>query len=190
MKQIGAASRGGPARLRFSGEPLYQCSGNDQRLAIHFPEALMKRTVLPTFFLLAASLGPQLLCAQESDVRAAVQSTFAAWNKGDAEAFHSSFMPAVNGFFLDNSPLVKGGGTVDDLRKGFASGLKPNVVPRDITIQVYGNTAVIAAYVDGTVTTPDKKQFTGPWRFTETRILDGGKWKTVQWHFSQLAPQS
>lgn len=150
----------------------------------------MKRIVLPTLFLIAASFAPHPSFAQEADIRTAVESTFAAWNKGDAESFYSNFMPAVHGFFLDDSPLVKGRGTVEDVRKGFASGLKPNVVPRDITIQVYGNTAVIAAYIDGTVTTPEKKQFTGPWRFTETRVLDGGKWKTVQWHFSRLMPQS
>jgi len=149
----------------------------------------MKRTTLAIFFLLAASFAPYVLCAQEADVRAAVAATFSAWNKGDAESFNSNFMPAVHGFFLDDGALIKGRGTVEDMRKSFASGFKPNVVPRDITIQLYGNTAVIAAYLDGTVTTPEKKMFTGPWRFTETRILDGGQWKTVQWHFSRLVPQ-
>ena len=99
-------------------------------------------------------------------------------------------MPKVHGFFLDDGQLIKGIGPTEEMRANYASGFRPNVTLRDITIEVYGNTAAVASYVDGTVMTTKKKQYTGPWRFTETLVRDGGRWKAIQWHFSRLAPQT
>jgi ketosteroid isomerase-like protein len=63
------------------------------------------------------------------------------------------------------------------------------VAARQITIRVYGNVAVAAAYFSGTITLPGGQQLAGPWRYTETRIRDAGKWKIAQWHFSRQDPQ-
>lgn len=54
-----------------------------------------------------------------------------------------------------------------------------SVAARQITIRVYGNTAVGAAYVSGTDRLPGGQQLHAPWRYTEARIRDVGTWKSL-----------
>jgi hypothetical protein len=150
----------------------------------------MKRLAFPALLLLAFLCPNRPLHAQEAEVRDAVQKTVAAWNNGAIDEFRSNFLPQVQGFYLDGGVLMEGMGPVAEDKAAYAAGFKPNVVARQITIRIYGNTAVIAAYFTGAIKLPGNQQLVGPWRFTETRIKDSGKWKTVQWHFSRLAPQA
>jgi ketosteroid isomerase-like protein len=108
---------------------------------------------------------------------------------GAHEEFRSYFMPNVHGFYLDGAMLYEGLNPLEEDRALYAAGFKPNVAARQITIRVYGNVAVAAAYFSGTITLPGGQQLAGPWRSTETRIRDAGKWKIAQWHFSRLDPQ-
>lgn len=140
--------------------------------------------LLSSMLALASPLG-----AQEAEVREALLRTVAAWNNGEHEEFRSYFVPNAQGFYLDGAMLYEGLNPIEEDRAVSAAGFKPNVVTRQITIHVYGNAAVSAAYLSGTITLPGGEQLHGPWRYTETRIRDGGMWKIVQWHFSKLDPQ-
>jgi uncharacterized protein (TIGR02246 family) len=128
--------------------------------------------------------------AQEAEVREALLRTVATWNSGAHEEFRSYFMPNAHGFYLDGAMLYEGLNPIEVDRAMYAAGFKPTVVARQITIRVYGNTAVAAAYLSGTIALPGGQQLQGPWRYTETRIRDGGRWKIAQWHFSKLDPQN
>jgi len=138
----------------------------------------------PLIVFLALLAIPASAQSPEADVTATVKRTFDAYNKGDTTTFRSMFMPTVRGFFIDNGVLQ----TSDDIQAP-ASGPepKPNVSVRNLSVRVYGNTAVIAGYFVGTMYIGGQAR-NGTWRFTETRIKDGNVWKTVQYHFSPLAP--
>ena len=136
--------------------------------------------------LVLSVLGARPLHAQAEQVRDAVQRTIAAWNGGDATALCAQFTANSRGFYLDGLLLNEGGCDAKELQAAYAAGLKPNVVLRHLTIQLHGNAAVVAAYLEGTVTSPGGEVRMGPWRFTETRVREGNAWKIAQWHFSRL----
>ena len=69
----------------------------------------------------------------------------------------------------------------------FATGLRVNVVMSDLDVKVYGNTAVSGALFQGSVTLPGGAVASGSWRYSDTRVLDDGTWKVVQYHVSQAA---
>jgi len=54
-------------------------------------------------------------------------------------------------------------------------------------VKVYGNTAVSGALFQGSVTLPGGAVASGSWRYSDTRVLDDGTWKVVQYHVSQAA---
>lgn len=145
--------------------------------------------ILSTLFLSSVVGLVNPLAAQEAEIRDAILRTVAAWNSGAHEEFRSYFMPNVHGFYLDGAMLYEGLNPIEQDRAQFAAGFKPNVAARQITIHVYSNAAVAAAYFSGTITLPGGQLLLGPWRYTETRIRDGGRWKIAQWHFSKLDPQ-
>ena len=150
----------------------------------------MKPVHVASLLLLFGGLAlPAPLAGQETEVREALLRTVATWNNGAHEEFRSYFMPNVHGFYLDGAMLYEGLNPLEEDRALYAAGFKPNVAARQITIRVYGNVAVAAAYFSGTITLPGGQQLAGPWRYTETRIRDAGKWKIAQWHFSRLDPQ-
>ena len=58
---------------------------------------------------------------------------------------------------------------------------------RDLNVRVYGNTAVTGALLAGSVTLPGGAVASGTWRYSDTRVLEEGTWKIVQYHISQIA---
>ena len=124
--------------------------------------------------------------SQESDVREAVSQTLAAWSDGDFDRFADFYHRDVRGFFLDGGQLAEGF-EIDALRAAHAEGLRADMTLRDLTVEVHGSTAVSAGYLDGQIALPGGLSLSGSWRYSETRVLDDGVWRVVQYHFSQLA---
>jgi hypothetical protein len=46
--------------------------------------------------------------------------------------------------------------------------------------------AVAVAKIEGVITLPGGEIQEGPWQYSETRVLEGGTWKVVQYHFSSV----
>lgn len=123
----------------------------------------------------------------ESQVRAAVVATLDAWTTGDFESLASHYHPDARGFFLEGAPLARGFNPTA-LQMAWDAGMRAEVSVRDLDVQVHGDAAASVAYVDGTLSLPgDQPPITGTWRYSETRIVSGGAWKVVQYHFSRLA---
>ena len=143
----------------------------------------MRITVLA--LILSAVSVPASGQTPEEDVTAAVKRTIDAYNKGDTTAFQAMFMPTVREFYIDNSVLT----STDDIQPTPVPGgePKPSVAVRQLSVRVYGTTAVVAGYFVGTLYDGTQAK-QGTWRFTETRVKDGNTWKVVQFHFSPLAP--
>ncbi|NIN72519.1 MAG: DUF4440 domain-containing protein [Gemmatimonadetes bacterium] len=135
--------------------------------------------------------GPTL--SQETEVREALQQTFAALNAGRVEEFLSYFVPRAQLFLHFGCGL--------GFREGIDStgveawhapfeGYAFDLEPHRVRVQVQGNSAVASAYIHGTVRYPYGLVSGGPWRYSETRILDQGKWKIVQQLFSLLGERA
>jgi ketosteroid isomerase-like protein len=123
--------------------------------------------------------------AQEAEVEAAMLASLNAWNEGNVAAFGAFFTPDARGFNLDGGLLIRGFNS-QALEAALAAGFGIDVEPRDIDVKVYGNTAVGVAYLDGSITLPGGTIREGIWRYSETRVNEGGTWKVVQYHISQM----
>ncbi len=137
-------------------------------------------------FCLMSSLAAGSVRAQETDVRADVSATLAALAAGDAITFVDFFHDDVRGFFVNGSNMIEGI-SVLALRALYLTGLQTNVVMSELNVRVYGNTAVSGALLQGSVTMPGGAMISGTWRYSDTRVLDQGRWKVIQYHISQLA---
>ena len=119
-------------------------------------------------------------------MRADVSATLAALAAGDAITFVDFFHDDARGFFVNGSNMIEGI-SVLALRALYLTGLQTNVVMSELNVRVYGNTAVSGALLQGSVTMPGGAMISGTWRYSDTRVLDEGRWKVVQYHVSQLA---
>lgn len=146
----------------------------------------MKSRRIIFIFCLMSSLASGSVRAQEADVRAAVEETLAALVARDVPAFASFYHNDTRGFFVDRTSMIEGFSSLAVLA-AFATGLRVNVVMNDLDVRVYGNTAVSRAIFQGSVTLPLGAVASGTWRYSETRVLDEGTWKVVQYHVSQAA---
>ena len=135
---------------------------------------------------LMSSLASGSAAAQEAEVRAAVSATLAALVARDVPGFARFYHNDTRGFFVDRTSMIEGFSSVA-VRLAFATGLRVNVVMNDLDVKVYGNTAVVRAIFQGSVTLPLGAVASGTWRYSETRVLDEGTWKVVQYHVSQAA---
>ena len=96
-------------------------------------------------------LGTTPLVAQDDDVRSAIEETVVAWNNGDHEEFCSHFMERTQGFWLDSSVLDESFCDVEQQRASYEAGFQPSLQLRQVTVRVYGNFAVAAAYMVGNI---------------------------------------
>ncbi|MFQ6047337.1 MAG: YybH family protein [Gemmatimonadales bacterium] len=146
----------------------------------------MKRGItLSLVVTLGAVLPPRPAAAQADGVRAAMIETLAAWRDGDFDRFAQYYHPETRGFFFDGGYLVEGFNR-EALEAAYEAGFRAQIEVREIDVKVYGNTAVGVAYADGTITLPGGATQSGTWRYSETRVNEGGVWKIVQYHFSKL----
>ena len=137
-------------------------------------------------FCLMSPLATASASAQETDVRAAVSETLAALVAGDAMTFANFFHDDARGFFVDGSNMIEGMSALA-FRAAYVTGLRTDVVMSGLNVRVYGNTAVSGALLQGSVIMPGGAMISGTWRYSDTRVLDEGMWKVVQYHLSQLA---
>ena len=147
----------------------------------------MKSRRIIFIFCLMSSLASGSARAQEADVRAAVTETLAALIARDVPTFASFYHEDTRGFFVDRSNMIEGFSSLA-VRAAFVTGLRLDVVMSDLNVKVYGNAAVSGALFRGSVTLPGGAVASGTWRYSETRVLDDGTWKVIQYHLSQ-APE-
>lgn len=146
---------------------------------------MRKLTTASLAAILVTSLVTGPAMAQADGVRAAMIETLAAWRDGDFDRFAQYYHPETRGFFFDGGYLIEGFNK-EALEAAYEAGFRAQIEVREIDVKVYGNAAVSVAYADGTITLPGGATQSGTWRYSETRIREGGVWKIVQYHFSKL----
>ena len=148
----------------------------------------MKRIVTIVLLVaLCAVVSVQTAVAQEDEVRAAMVESLAAWSAADFQKLGNFYAAETRGYMLDGGMLITGYNAAA-LEMAVSAGFGFNVEPRDIDIMMVTETvAVTVAIVEGAITMPGGEVQEGSWRYSETRKLEGGVWKVVQYHFSPLS---
>ena len=146
---------------------------------------------LATLFVIGMFATAVAIADDVDDVKAALERYFAALNSGNGAAMAQHRIPGYSVFA--GGGLIERSGSVaqqrDDFQAEADAGTKLNLQIRHLEVRVYGNAAVVTGYLTGTNTAPDgtviqpRQQRTGVW------IKQGGQWREVHRHASQLFPQ-
>ena len=141
-------------------------------------------TMLLAIFCGGISIQPA--AAQEEDVRAAMVESLAAWSAADFQRLGNFFAERTRGYMPGGSMLLTGFNPAA-LDAAVSAGVSFDIEPQDIDILMVSETVAVAvATVEGVITLPGGAVQEGPWQYSETRVLEGGTWKVVQYHFSPL----
>ncbi len=146
---------------------------------------------LTTLLVVGMFLMPAVLADDVDDVKAAMQSYFDAINSGNGAAVARHRVPGYSIF--GGGGLIERSGSIaqqgNDIQVQTDAGWKRDYRIQHLEVRVYGNAAVVTGYMTGTLTVPDgtviqqRQQRTGVW------IKQGGQWKEVHRHGSQLLAQ-
>ncbi len=141
-------------------------------------------TILLAICCVGISIQPT--AAQEEDVRAAMVESLAAWSAADFQRLGTFFAEQARGYMPGGSILLTGFNPAA-LEAAVSAGMSFDIEPQDIDIRMVGETVAVAvANVEGVITLPGGVVQEGPWHYSETRVMEGGTWKVVQYHFSLL----
>jgi ketosteroid isomerase-like protein len=142
-----------------------------------------------TGLLALAALATPARAGDAEDITAAVLAVDAAYNSGNAEIVAQYLHPDHTRF---PSPGVQGAGLLaegfekEQLKARFKAGLEVDITTRHLAVDLYGNTAIVTGYNEGTITQPGGTVVREVARFTEVWIKEGGKWLRVHIHSSPL----
>ena len=123
--------------------------------------------------------------ADVETLKATINAHWEAINVGDGETVTGHHMPRFTGFLSDEGPL-----RVFESPEQFEIDVISNWRPRDLMVDLYGDVAVAAFYIEGSETWPDGRVVEGPRRVTAVWIWDGGEWKEAHHHDSPLVSAS
>jgi hypothetical protein len=139
---------------------------------------------LLTICCLGASIQPG--AAQEEEVRAAMVASLEAWSAGDFQTLGTFFAEQTRGYMLGGSMLITGFNP-QALEAAVSAGFSFDIEPQEIDIVLVRETVAVAvAMIEGSVTLPGGEVQNGPWQYSETRVLEEGQWKVIQYHFSPV----
>lgn len=152
------------------------------------------KTVLTMLFvvLLGFAPTPNPTADDVADIKKATLDHFATLASGDAETHIQDHLEGNTAYPGDGGLLdaVSHEEQVAGLKAGFDSGVRINLNPRHIEVQVYGDAAVVTCYLAGTVTGPDGTVQQVTDRRTAVLIKQGGKWLEAHTHTSPIVSAS
>ncbi len=147
----------------------------------------MKRLTIVMMVLVGGIVLTTVATADDiDDVKAAVLAVDDAFKTKDVDAIARYMHPDHSRFFAGG--LLIEGFSKEPLKAFFDAGGEVDLVSRHLGVKIYGNTAVVTGYNEGTVTSPDGNVDSFTLRFSEIWIKQEGQWKRVHIHSSQLIP--
>ncbi len=152
----------------------------------------MKRLTIIMMVLVGGIVLTTVAVAQDvAAVKAAVVEHYAAVKAGDMAAVAEQHTPDFSAFFNDGG-LLWPYASREEQRNSFQTlydaGLRLDWQVRHLDVTVYGNAAVAAFYLVGSVTWPGEITRQGTWRVSEVWIKEAGQWKEAHHHDSPLVP--
>lgn len=138
------------------------------------------------FVVLALVPDSPALADDAADVKKTAEAVLAAYNAEDANAIAKHFVigaPNFGGDGRPGRPFDKG-----EFKSAFAAGLDYDLAWRGLEVEVYENSAVTTAFMDGQIKLPDGDTLFGPWRNSATWVKQKGDWKVANYHVSVVIP--
>ncbi len=144
--------------------------------------------VLTTLLVVGMFLMPAALADDADDVQAAFLSLFTMLRAHDSQSMVQLYMPDYTEFDRGGGMLVR---TATPEEKGKArqaifDNVNITLQPRNVEVKVYGNTAVVTAYLVGSITPPNSETIRVSDRRTGVWVKQGGTWKEVHMHQSPI----
>ncbi len=125
--------------------------------------------------------------ADAESLEATINAHWEAINANDGQTVIGHHMPRFTGFLLDEGTLWVLESEEDQAAIQEALGdSESDWRARDFSVDIYGDVAVAAFYVEGSATWPDGRVVEGPRRVTAVWIREGGEWKEAHHHDSPL----
>ena len=144
---------------------------------------------LTTLLVVGMFLMPTVLADDADDVAAVVREHFTTLNAGYQVAhMQEHHMPAYNRFSLNG--LRQHFGSVEEqkqqIRTVFEQGSKYNLRLTDVQVNIYGDSALLSAYLVGSILRPNGNTVQRTDRYSAMLVKQGGQWKAVHAHTSAL----
>ncbi len=142
-----------------------------------------------TTLLAVGMLATTFAMADDSDdVKAAFLNLFTTLRAHDSQSMGQYYMPDYTDFGRGGGLLIR---TATPEEKAKARQVLFDTVnitlqPRNVEVQVYGNTAVVTAYLIGSITPPNNETIRVNDRRTGVWVKQGGTWKEVHMHQSPI----
>ena len=146
--------------------------------------------ILSKFVLMFVSLAlipdTNAFADEAADVKRAAEAVLKAYSAEDADAIAKHFIIGAPNFGGDGRPGRQF--DKDEFKTAFAAGLDYELTWRDLEVEVYDNSAVTTAFMDGQIKLPDGDTLFGPWRNSATWVKQQGDWKVAHYHVSVVMP--
>jgi ketosteroid isomerase-like protein len=141
-----------------------------------------------TLLLAGMFLTAPVLADDAGDVKAAFLSHFTMLRTHDSQSMAQNYMPDYTNFGRGGGLLIRTA-TPEEMgkaRQAVFDSVNITLQPRNVEVQVYGNAAVVTAYLVGSITPPNGETIRVNDRRTGVWTKQGGTWKEVHMHQSPI----
>jgi ketosteroid isomerase-like protein len=142
-----------------------------------------------TTLLAVGMLATTFAMADDSDdVKAAFLNLFTTLRAHDSQSMGQYYMPDYTDFGRGGGLLIRTATPEEKAkaRQALFDAVNITLQPRNVEVQVYGNTAVVTAYLIGSITPPNNETIRVNDRRTGVWVKQGGTWKEVHMHQSPI----
>jgi ketosteroid isomerase-like protein len=142
-----------------------------------------------TTLVVVGMLATTIAMADDSDdVKAAFLNLFTTLRAHDSQSMGQYYMPDYTDFGRGGGLLIRTATPEEKAkaRQALFDTVNITLQPRNVEVQVYGNAAVVTAYLVGSITPPNGETIRVSDRRTGVWVKQGGKWKEVHMHQSPI----
>ena len=142
-----------------------------------------------TTLLVVGMLATTIAMADDSDdVKAAFLNLFTTLRAHESQSMGQYYMPDYTDFGRGGGLLIRTATPEEKAkaRQAIFDAVNITLQPRNVEVQVYGNTAVVTAYLIGSITPPNNETIRVSDRRTGVWVKQGGTWKEVHMHQSPI----
>jgi ketosteroid isomerase-like protein len=142
-----------------------------------------------TTLLVVGMFATTIAMADDSDdVKAAFLNLFTTLRAHDSQSMGQYYMPDYTDFGRGGGLLIRTATPEEKAkaRQALFDTVNITLQPRNVEVQVYGNTAVVTAYLIGSITPANNETIRVNDRRTGVWVKQGGTWKEVHMHQSPI----
>ncbi len=143
---------------------------------------------LTTLFVVGMFLTTVAMADDADDVKAAFLGHFTTLRAHDSQSMAQNYMPDYTEFSGGGGLLIRTA-TPEEMgkaRQAVFDNVNINLTPRNVEVKVYGNAAVVTAYLVGSITPANGETIRVSDRRTGVWVKQGGTWKEAHMHQSRI----